>query len=128
MRDTQDTLLWGMCGRDLERVEAKTVFDCADAGDKIAMELLDQYITYLAEGIANLINIFQPAVLCIGGGVSRAGEQLLLPLREKITDFVYSKNSSHNTSITLARLDNDAGIVGAALLGLNDKENSHETL
>lgn len=128
MKDTQDTLLWGMCDGNIDRVEAKTVFDCADAGDKIAMELLEQYITYLAEGIANLINIFQPAVLCIGGGVSRAGEQLLLPLREKISDLVYSKNSLRNTSITLARLDNDAGIVGAALLGLDDKENSHETL
>ena len=73
MQDAQDSLLWGMCDGSIDRVEAKTVFDCADAGDKIAMELLEQYITYLAEGIANLINIFQPAVLCIGGGVSRAG-------------------------------------------------------
>ena len=57
------------------------------------------------------------AVLCIGGGVSRAGDALLLPLKEKVRARLYSKNSKRNTNIALAKLDNDAGIIGAALLG-----------
>lgn len=52
----------------------------------------------------------------IGGGVSRAGDALLLPLREKTAGWIYSKNAKRNTKIVLAELDNDAGIIGAALL------------
>lgn len=117
MQSHPESLLWSLCGGNAAKVEAKTVFDGAAAGDETARELLDTYITYLAEGIANVINIFQPAVLCVGGGVSRAGEALLRPLREKVARRIYSRNSKRNTRIELAKLDNDAGILGAALLG-----------
>ena len=117
MRKHPESLLWSLCGGNAAKVEAKTVFDGAAAGDETARELLDVYITYLAEGITNIINVFQPAVLCVGGGVSRAGEVLLRPLREEVARRVYSRNSKRNTRIELAKLDNDAGILGAALLG-----------
>ena len=117
MRQSPDSALWGLCGGDIEAVEAKTVFDAAQAGDGTACALLGAYTTVLAEGVANLINIFQPAVLCIGGGVSRAGDVLLTPLRRKTARLIYSQNAARNTRIELARLDNDAGIIGAALLG-----------
>ncbi len=117
MRKHPESLLWSLCGGNAAKVEAKTVFDGAAAGDETARELLDVYITYLAEGITNIINVFQPAVLCVGGGVSRAGEVLLRPLREEVTRRVYSRNSKRNTRIELAKLGNDAGILGAALLG-----------
>lgn len=122
MTQHPESLLWDLCSGNAANVEAKTVFDGATAGDETARELLDTYITYLAEGIANIINIFQPAVVCVGGGVSRAGEALLLPLREKATQRIYSKNSKRNTRIELAKLDNDAGILGAALLGSGRKK------
>ena len=61
-------------------------------------------------------------MLCVGGGVSRAGDALLLPLREKVKQRIYSKNSKRNTTIELAKLDNDAGVLGAALLGIEGKE------
>lgn len=117
MRKHPESLLWSLCGGNAAKVEAKTVFDGAAAGDETARELLDVYITYLAEGISNIINVFQPAVLCVGGGVSRAGEVLLRPLREEVARRVYSRNSKRNTRIELAKLGNDAGILGAALLG-----------
>lgn len=117
MRKHPESLLWSLCGGNAAKVEAKTVFDGAAAGDETARELLDVYITYLAEGITNIINVFQPAVLCVGGGVSRAGEVLLRPLREEVARRVYSRNSKRNTRIELAKLGNDAGILGAALLG-----------
>lgn len=118
MAADKESLLWQLCGGDMEKVEAKTVFDGAAAGDQTCVELLDRYTTFLAEGITNIINIFQPAVLCIGGGISRAGAALLLPVREKTAERIYSKNSIRNTRIELAKLDNDAGILGAALLGI----------
>ncbi len=117
MKACPDTLLWTLCGGEPEKMEAKTVFDGAAAGDALSKELLDRYITCLAEGIANIINIFQPAVLCIGGGVSRAGDALLSPLRQKVAEKIYSKNSERNTKLALAKLNNDAGVLGAALLG-----------
>ncbi len=115
MAADRDTLLWKLCGEP-DRVEARTVFEGAAAGDKACRALLDTYTTYLAEGTANIINLFQPAVLCVGGGVSRAGEALLAPLREKTARRIYSQNAKQNTQIILAQLDNDAGIIGAALL------------
>lgn len=118
MQTSPRSLLWSLCGKDAEKVEARTVFEAAAAGDETAAELLDCYTTYLSEGITNIINIFQPAVVCIGGGVSRAGDALLLPLREKTAQRIYSKNSKRNTKIVLAELDNDAGVLGAALLGM----------
>ena len=116
MAADQDTLLWKLCGGEPDQVEARTVFEGAAAGDGACRALLDVYTTYLAEGAANIVNLFQPAVLCVGGGVSRAGEALLTPLREKTAKRVYSQNAKRNTRITLAQLDNDAGIIGAALL------------
>ena len=116
MAADQDTLLWKLCGGEPDQVEARTVFEGAAAGDEACRALLDVYTAYLAEGAANIVNLFQPAVLCVGGGVSRAGEALLTPLREKTAKRVYSKNAKRNTRITLAQLDNDAGIIGAALL------------
>ena len=117
MLENPDCLLWQLCGGDVEKIEAKTVFDGAAAGDRVCTELLDTYTTLLAEGITNIINIFQPAILCIGGGVSRAGDAMLIPVREKVAERIYSKNSRRNTTIELAKLDNDAGVLGAALLG-----------
>ena len=96
--------------------EAKEVFDRAAAGEKVFIQLLDQYTTHLAVGLANLINIFGPAYLCIGGGISHAGDALLLPVREKTMQRIYAKTARKNTQIILAKLGNDAGILGAALL------------
>lgn len=96
--------------------EAKTVFDRAAAGDPVCISVLDNYTTYLAEGFANIINILGPDWLCIGGGVSAAGDALLEPVCRKTFQRVFAKNAKKNTRIILAKLGNDAGIIGAALL------------
>ena len=88
------------------------------AGDKAGKEVVDKYIKYLACGITNTINIFQPDILCIGGGVCNEGDPLLLPLKELVAKEVYTKN----TEIVIAKLGNDAGIIGAAFLGLSHKK------
>jgi glucokinase len=98
--------------------EAKEVFDRAAAGEQVFVRLLDEYTTHLAVGLANLINIFGPAYICIGGGVSLAGDVLLQPVREKTYDRMFAKAASKKPQIILAKLHNDAGILGAALLEL----------
>lgn len=119
MAQDQKTVLWQMCGGCAEHIEAKDVFAGRALGDRACVELIDRYTTYLAEGISGLINVFQPALVCVGGGVSHAGEALLAPLREKTAERICSKNAKRNARIVLARLGNDAGILGAALLGVD---------
>ncbi|MCD8187754.1 MAG: ROK family glucokinase [Ruminococcus sp.] len=99
------------------KVTARTAFDAMRAGDKSAKAVVDKYIKYLAAGITNTINIFQPDVLCIGGGVCNEGDPLLLPVKALVKEEVYTRNSDKNTEIVIAKLGNDAGIIGAAFLG-----------
>ena len=99
------------------KVTARTSFDAMRAGDKAAKDVVDKYIKYLAAGITNTINIFQPDILCIGGGVCNEGDPLLLPMKELVAKEVYTRNSPKNCEIVIAKLGNDAGIIGAAFLG-----------
>ena len=99
------------------KVTARTSFDAMRAGDSVAKAVVDKYIKYLAAGITNTINIFQPDILCIGGGVCNEGDPLLLPVKELVKKEVYTRNSPKNAEIVIAKLGNDAGIIGAAFLG-----------
>lgn len=99
------------------RVSGRTAFRAAEQGDRTGKEIVEYFIKNLACGIINTINVFQPNILCIGGGVSNEGENLLNPLKERIEKEVYSKNSRNNTKIVLCSLGNNSGIIGAALLG-----------
>jgi len=95
---------------------AKDLFDLAHADNLRALEIIDDYTEYLADGITNLINIFQPEMICIGGGVAAQGEFILKPLREKVEKKRYTRNASVQTVIRAATLGNDAGLIGAANL------------
>lgn len=99
------------------KVTARTSFDAMRAGDKNAKDVVDKYIKYLAAGITNTINIFQPDVLCIGGGVCNEGDPLLLPVKALVEKEDFASNSAKRTEIVIAKLGNDAGIIGAAFLG-----------
>lgn len=101
------------------KISARTAFNAAKLGDKYGKEVVDKYIKYLACGIANTINIFQPDILCIGGGVCNEGDNLLNPLKKEVAKQIYTKNSSKNTEIALCALANEAGMIGSAMLGRN---------
>ena len=105
-----------ICGGDINKVNGKTAFDAMEAGDNDAKEVLDEYFGYLATGLVNIINIFQPDVLCIGGGISNQGENLLRPLRKIIEEERYTKHNDKQTQLCVCTLGNDAGIIGAAFL------------
>ena len=112
-----DSLMHEMAKED-GHVSGRLSFNAMRAGDAAAKAVCDKYIKYLAAGIANVINIFQPEVLCIGGGVCNEGDALLLPLKELVESEIYTKRGDDNSKIVIASLGNDAGIIGAALLGL----------
>ena len=109
-----DSLMREMCGGDVNRVGSKTAFAAMRKGDKAAGEVVSEYLGYLACGIANILNVFQPEVLCIGGGVSGEKENLLRPLIPLIEKEIYSKDETLKTDVRIAMLGNDAGIIGAA--------------
>lgn len=117
MNADKNTAMWALCGGDISKVNGKTAFDAKRAGDTAGTEVVAEYIEYLACGIVNFINIFQPEVLSIGGGISKEGEELLAPLREIVEREQYSRHSDKKTVIKIAELGNDAGIIGAASLG-----------
>jgi glucokinase len=117
MAETRDTIMWDMTEGSLDNVSGKTAFAAMKQGDKAASEVVDLYISYLACGITNIINIFQPEMLCIGGGVCREGDYLIKPLLEKVGREQYTRNAEKQTEIKIAELGNNAGIIGAAALG-----------
>ncbi len=118
MQENKDSLLWKLTDGNLDNVNGKTPFDAAQAGDATGKAVVDWYIDHLACGLTNMINIFQPEILCIGGGVCAQGDNLLIPLKEIIEKEQYAKDLSQKTDVRIASLGNDAGIIGAAALGL----------
>ena len=98
-------------------VSARVAFAAMKEGDLYAKEVCDEYIRYLAEGITNMINIFQPHILCIGGGVCNEKEYLTKPLIEIVERDQYTRSNKIKSKIVTATLGNDAGIIGAASLG-----------
>lgn len=111
--EKNETMIWDMIHHDINNVKGKTAFDAMKKGDTVGKEIVDIFIDDLACGTINLINILQPEVICIGGGLSNEGENLLSPLREKI-QLELGDTFSNNTKILKAKLGNDAGIIGAA--------------
>ena len=96
-------------------VNGRTAFECAKLGDKAAKEVKEQYIRYIAEGVSNMVNIFQPDMLVIGGGISKEGDEILIPVKEFVYKHDYNKFMP-KTEIKIAELFNDAGIIGAAMV------------
>ncbi|MGN0664940.1 MAG: ROK family protein [Huintestinicola sp.] len=100
------------------KFSARHAFNAMREGDKAGKAVVDKYCKYLAAGITNAINIFQPDILCIGGGVCNEGDPLLVPVKEMVKNEVYTRMLSKNTEVVIAKLGNDAGIIGAAFLGM----------
>lgn len=99
-------------------VSARTAFSAMKQGDEAAKEVVDKYISYLACGLTNMINIFQPEVLSIGGGVCNERDYLLKPLMKILEKEQYTRSNAKKTKVVIAELGNDAGIIGAAGLGI----------
>jgi len=99
-------------------VEGRTAFQAAETGDETALALCRTYVKYLASGLVNLINILHPEAVALGGGVSAASDALLLdPVREIVAKECYARHTDQIPRIVRAEMGNDAGIIGAAMLG-----------
>ena len=101
---------------DPEKITAKVVIDLAKAGDPDCAKLFDNYVYHLCVGLRNIINLYDPEIIALGGGVSHAGQFLLDAVRAKLPDMVFFKDMPY-AQVELAQMGNDAGIIGAAMLG-----------
>lgn len=100
------------------KVTGRTAFDAMRLGDEAAREVVDEYVKYLGAGLTNMVNIFQPEILSIGGGVSNEGQFLLDLLSPIVDNERFGAGLFKSTELRIAKLRNDAGIIGAAALGM----------
>lgn len=111
-----DSLLSLWSEGEAKRINGKLIFEAARQGDETAAKVVDEYEEYLSIGIANLINIFRPEVVILGGGVSAQKEYLTDAVQAKVNRMCFGGASGEIAPIVTSRLGNDAGIVGAAYL------------
>lgn len=116
MQASPESLMWKHAP-SLDKVSGKTPFLAMRDGDAAGRQVVENYINYLADGLINVINILQPEVVCIGGGVCNEGEFLMAPLREEIEKRRFARGTIRQPRIVAAKLWGDAGIIGAAMLG-----------
>ena len=101
----------------MENVTCKDIFDAGKAGDKVALEVLDEYYEYLGEFLGTLCSVIDPEIVVLGGGVSKAGEVLLAGVEPYFHKYVF--HAASNVKFSLASLGNDAGAYGAFKLALD---------
>ena len=116
LRANPDSLILQCLHGNPPHISGRTAFEAARQGDPSARAVVETYIDWLAEGLLNIIALLQPEILCIGGGISGEGEGLMAPLRERVGKRRFC-GGILQTEIRKAALGNDAGLIGAALLG-----------
>lgn len=99
----------------LEEPTATEVAAAARAGDRLAQAVWDETVAALACGLTSIVNVFEPEIVVLGGGVSRAGEQLLAPVREWVREHAM-KPAGGSVEIVAAALGDQVGVVGAAAI------------
>lgn len=117
-----ESALHELCGHDPDRVDGRTAFDAARSGDVAGAQVVKNYIHYLSIGIASFITLLRPEAIILGGGVAGEGKYLLEALRREVKEKVYASDLLPETPIICANLGNDAGLVGAAFLGIQYRQ------
>jgi glucokinase len=108
-----------LAGGDPRRATGELVTEAAREGDEVAVAILAEVARRLGEGVAGLVNILDPDIVVIGGGVGETGDLLFGPLREAYRATVEGADVRPEVPIAPARLGNDAGAIGAALLAID---------
>lgn len=116
MEENPDSVMYQIAAEE-GKVSGKTAFEAMRKGDIAGIKVVDNYIKYIACGLINIVNALQPEIICIGGGICNEGETLMKPLRRFVQSERYSIYSKIQTKIVKAQLGNDAGVIGAAILG-----------
>lgn len=113
MMRSRNSLMWRYAN-SLEDVDGRTAFNAAKKRDAGAERVLSEFFSALGEGIVNLVNLFRPQAVLIGGGISAEGDDLIRPLREFVYPRLYVSEQYAPFELLCASLGNDAGLYGAA--------------
>ena len=116
MEKNKDSYMWELCEGDINKAGGRTAFNAMRAGDAEGKAVVEEYTLALSEGICNIVNTLQPELICIGGGVSKEGNNLTDPINAFLDKHSFSRFAERKTRVVCAELGNDAGIIGAALL------------
>jgi glucokinase len=114
----KNNALYEVIGGDLEKLEAKHIFDLAKKGDKFSEEIVDFFCEKLAEGVGMLLNIINPEIIIFTGGVARAGEIITDGVKKYLPKYALGM-TMENMIFTFGKLEEEAGIKGAAALVMN---------
>lgn len=115
----QSSILNNLIIENQNIMDARLPFIAARQGDPAAARLIQRYIEYLAIGLGNVVQIFRPEAIALGGGISKEGEKLLAPLRAQLCLELGCTNNDLETNLIVCELGNDAGVIGAAMLYKN---------
>ena len=116
LKNHPESLIGALCGQDWQKIDGRTAFEAAKAGDPTGTQVVETYIDYLASGISSLVSLLRPEAVIVGGGICNAGEYLLAPVRQKVWQTMYGAGQVPQPAILRASLGGDAGVIGAALL------------
>jgi len=125
IRQGEVSSLTEMVRGKLENITAEKVSVAAQGGDPLALEAISEVAYYLGVGLANLVNIFNPEMIIIGGGMAKTGELLLKPAREVVLKRAF-RLPAQAVSIVPSQLGDDAGVIGAAVFALKDRKSKLE--
>ncbi len=120
VRQGADTLVRDLAGGDPERITAKLVAQAAEQGDVEATNILEEAMTYLGIGMANLVNLLNPELIVIGGGLTNMGDRLFRPVRSIIDQRAFAA-SAQAVRVVPAELGDDVGVLGAAAVAMLSK-------
>lgn len=116
MEAHKDSKMWDFVNGDINAVDGRTAFETAKLGDEVAKHVVDQYIHYLAAGIISFCNVFRPEAIVLGGGICAQGDNLIKPIEKILIEEDYGYKNTPKVELLVAKLGNDAGILGAAAL------------
>jgi glucokinase len=115
-RDTK-SIIHKLIQRDLDRLTTEIIFEAERKGDALASDIINQSCAYLGAGIASAVNLLNPQVVVIGGGVSQGGNNFIKRIEKEVKRRAFP-TATKNLKIVKAKLGNDAGFIGAAMLCL----------
>ena len=121
IREGAETSILNYAGDDVEKVTGEVIHSAAKEGDSLAKELIAQVSYYLGVGLANLVNIFNPELIIIGGGLSRMGDMLLEPAY-KVAEERAFEQAYRAVRFSLPELGDDVGVLGAAVFAMREME------
>jgi glucokinase len=118
--DGEKSLLHDMAGVGAAEVNGETVFKAAKRGDKLSCDIISAAGRYLGVGLGNLVNIFNPEMIVVGGGVSEMGEMILGPARRSMREYAFGL-PARTVRVVRAKLRADSGLLGAAIYARSEE-------